>query len=64
MYPQQPQNPQQAYNHSNHRTQKYPTFDPIPMKYADLLPALLAKNLVQTRPPPPAPVVLPSWHRS
>ena len=27
-------------------------FDPIPMKYAELLPTLLRKNLVQTRPPP------------
>ncbi|GAU10494.1 hypothetical protein TSUD_421910 [Trifolium subterraneum] len=34
------------------------------MKYADLLPALLAKNFVQTRPPPPAPAVLPTWYRS
>ncbi|GAU10658.1 hypothetical protein TSUD_419880, partial [Trifolium subterraneum] len=66
-YPQQPQirpqTPQQPYNYPN-RTQRNPSFDPIPMKYADLLPALLAKNLVQTRPPPPAPAVLPTWYRS
>ncbi|WJX45728.1 hypothetical protein P8452_32589 [Trifolium repens] len=63
-YPQQnhPQNSQQPFNYPNR--QKYPTFDPIPMKYADLLPALLAKNLVQTRPHPPVPAVLPTWHRS
>ncbi|GAU51892.1 hypothetical protein TSUD_416770 [Trifolium subterraneum] len=66
-YPQQPQirpqTPQQPYNYPN-RTQRNPSFDPIPMKYTDLLPALLAKNLVQTRPPPPAPAVLPTWYRS
>ncbi|GAU39327.1 hypothetical protein TSUD_60780 [Trifolium subterraneum] len=66
-YPQQPQirpqTPQQPYNYPN-RTQRNPPFDPIPMKYADLLPALLAKNFVQTRPPSPAPAVLPTWYRS
>ncbi|GAU23956.1 hypothetical protein TSUD_183550 [Trifolium subterraneum] len=55
-YPQQPQirpqTSQQPYNYPN-RTQRNPPFDPIPMKYADLLPALLAKNFVQTSPPPP-----------
>ncbi|GAU51264.1 hypothetical protein TSUD_412510 [Trifolium subterraneum] len=66
-YPQQPQirpqTPQQPYNYPN-RTQRNPSFDPIPMKYADQLPALLAKNFVQTRPPPPVPAVLPTWYRS
>ncbi|GAU10540.1 hypothetical protein TSUD_419480 [Trifolium subterraneum] len=66
-YPQQPQirpqTPQQPYNYPN-RTQRNPSFDPIPMKYADLLPALLAKIFVHTRPPPPAPAVLPTWYRS
>ena len=33
------------------------------MKYADLLPALLAKNLVQVRTPPRTPDVLPPWFR-
>jgi len=37
--------------------------DPIPMKYVDLLPILLKKNLVQTRPPPQVPDVLPFWYR-
>ncbi|GAU47906.1 hypothetical protein TSUD_404660, partial [Trifolium subterraneum] len=46
------------------RAQRNPPFDPIPMKYADLLPALLAKDFVQTRPPPPVPAVLPTWYRS
>jgi len=35
-------------------------FDPIPMKYAELLPTLLRENLVQTRPPPPIPKKLPT----
>jgi hypothetical protein len=30
-------------------------FDLIPMKYAELLPMLLEKNLVQTKAPPPVP---------
>jgi hypothetical protein len=34
------------------------------MKYAELLPALLEKNLVQTRAPPRIPEILPSWYRS
>jgi hypothetical protein len=61
-YPQQnrSQNFQQPFN----RALRYPPFDPIPMKYADLLPALLAKNFVQTRPPPPVPAILPTWYRN
>ncbi|KAK2375367.1 hypothetical protein QL285_076259 [Trifolium repens] len=66
-YPQQPQirpsTPQQPFNQPN-RTQRTQSFDPIPMKYADLLPALLAKNLVQTKPPPPVPERLPAWYRT
>ncbi|KAL5181209.1 hypothetical protein HKD37_01G002170 [Glycine soja] len=63
-YPQKqqnrPQTPQQPY-HSQNRQKT--TFDPIPMKYADLLPALLAKNLVQVRTPPRTLDVLPPWFR-
>jgi len=33
------------------------------MKYANLLPILLKKNLAQTRPPPQVPDVLPIWYR-
>jgi hypothetical protein len=66
-YPQLPQirpsTPQQPFNQPN-RTQRTQSFDPIPMKYADLLPALLAKNLVQTKPPPPVPERLPAWYRT
>jgi len=35
--------------------QKIPRFDPIPMRYAELLPALIEKNLLQTRAPPLVP---------
>lgn len=38
-------------------------FDLIPVKYVDLLPILLKKRLVQTRPPPRVPNPLPSWYR-
>ena len=59
----QQQAPQQPFNQQN-CTQRNQSFDPIPMKYADLLPALLAKNLVQTKPPPPVPERLPAWYRT
>ncbi|KAK2369039.1 hypothetical protein QL285_082195 [Trifolium repens] len=55
--------PQQPFNQPN-RPQRTQSFDPIPMKYADLLPALLAKNLVQTKSPPPVPERLPAWYRT
>ncbi|KAK2371753.1 hypothetical protein QL285_072966 [Trifolium repens] len=55
--------PQQPFNQPN-RPQRTQSFDPIPMKYADLLPALLTKNLVQTKPPPPVPERLPAWYRT
>ncbi|KAK2352120.1 hypothetical protein QL285_096825 [Trifolium repens] len=51
------------FNNQNH-TQKAPQFDPIPMPYAELLPALIDKNLVRTRTPPPVPATLPRWYRS
>jgi hypothetical protein len=38
-------------------------FDPIPMTYAELLPILLMKNLVQTRKPPRVPNELPVWYQ-
>ena len=38
-------------------------FDPIPMKYAELLPTFLRENLVQTRPPPPIPKKLSAHWR-
>jgi len=37
--------------------------EPIPMKYADLLPVLLKKNLVQILAPPRVPNPLPPWYR-
>ncbi|KAK2437857.1 hypothetical protein QL285_022701 [Trifolium repens] len=55
--------PQQPFNQPNH-TQRTQSFDHIPMKYADLLPNLLAKNLVQTKPPLPVPERLPAWYRT
>jgi len=40
------------------------TVAPTPVKYADLLPQLLEKNLVQTKAPPPRPVRLLAWYRA
>ncbi|XP_039687022.1 uncharacterized protein [Medicago truncatula] len=37
--------------------------DPIPMKYADLFPKLLERNLVYTKAPPPMPAKLTSRYR-
>ncbi|CAJ2674231.1 unnamed protein product [Trifolium pratense] len=57
------QQPRQQFNDQN-RTPRTPQFDPIPMTYAELLPALIEKNLVQTRTPPPVPEKLPWWYRA
>ncbi|KAH1239909.1 hypothetical protein GmHk_08G024236 [Glycine max] len=63
-YPQKQQNrPQTLQQPCHSQNRQKTTFDPIPMKYADLLPALLAKNLVQVRTPPRTPDVLPPWFR-
>jgi hypothetical protein len=40
-----------------------PKFEPIPMLYADLLPILLKRNLIQTRTPPKIPAKLPWWYK-
>jgi hypothetical protein len=45
------------------QAQKTPQYDPIPIKYAVLLPQLLERNLVQTKAPPPVPARLPAWYR-
>jgi len=37
--------------------------DQIPVTYAELLPRLLRKNLVQTREPSSMPEKLPAWYR-
>ena len=52
----------QQYNSQN-RVQKTQHYDLIPMKYAKLLPSLLERNLVQTRPPSPIPKKLPARWR-
>ena len=39
-------------------------FDPIPMKYAELLPMLLERNWVQTKAPPGIPKKLPAQFRA
>ncbi|XP_050890261.1 uncharacterized protein LOC127095640 [Lathyrus oleraceus] len=43
--------------------QRRTNFDPIPMSYAELYPALITKNLVQPRPRPLVPEVLPWWYK-
>ncbi|KEH17458.1 hypothetical protein MTR_0014s0410 [Medicago truncatula] len=62
-YTQQPR--QQAPQQSNPQNQaRRASYDPIPIKYAELLPILLEKNLVQTRAPPRVPDKLPAGYRS
>jgi len=54
-YQQQPYQ-QQPYQQLPHRPQApRPPLEPIPMRYTDLLPTLLDKKLVQTRPASPVP---------
>jgi hypothetical protein len=62
-YQQQPyqQNPPQPYQQQQPRQRLQ--IDPIPITYAELLPGLLRKNLVQTRAPSPVPEKLPTWYR-
>jgi len=61
----QPQPQQQALKQLNPQKQAPRTkFDPIPMKYVELLPMLLERNWVQTKAPPPIPKKLPSWFRA
>ncbi|KAK2389917.1 hypothetical protein QL285_063474 [Trifolium repens] len=52
----------QPFNNQN-RAQKRFQFDSIPMSYAEWLPTLIEKNLVQTRGPPPVPEKLPWWYK-
>jgi hypothetical protein len=49
---------------SQNQAQRASQFDPIPVKYATLLPILLKQNLVQTRPPPRVRDPLPLWYRA
>ena len=56
----QSQAPQQLILQNQAR--KASQFDPIPIKYATLLPILLKKKLVQTRPLHRVPNPLPSWY--
>ena len=46
------------------QNQKREPFDSIPMSYAELLPMLIQKKLVQTRPPPAIPSPLPWYYKS
>jgi hypothetical protein len=77
--PQFQQRPQQPYHQQNQQqpwpqapphfsnqncSQRTPYFDLIPMTYAELLHALIDKNLVHTRAPPSVPGKLSWWHRS
>jgi DNA primase len=63
-YQQQPRQRAQQQSTQQNRVPRTPHFDSIPMTYAELLPALIEKNLIQTRAPPPVPEKLPWWHRA
>src|ERR1043165_9499513 len=60
---QQPRQQAQQFNNQN-RTPRVTQFDPIPMMYAELYPALIERNLIQTRSPPPIPENLPWWYKT
>ncbi|XP_050890295.1 uncharacterized protein LOC127095683 [Lathyrus oleraceus] len=53
---------QQRTNQQN-RAQRPTKFDPIPVTYTELFPALIQKNLVQIRTPPAAPKELLWWYK-
>jgi len=58
-----PQNQAPQQLNSQDQVRKASQCDPIPMKYADFLPVLLKKNLVQILAPPRVPNPLPPWYR-
>src|ERR1051325_8318856 len=60
---QQPRQQAQQFNNQN-RTPRVAQFDPIPMTYTELYPALIERNLVQTRSPPPVPEKIPWWYKA
>src|ERR1044072_2537863 len=60
---QQPRQQAQQFNNQNY-TPRVSQFDPIPMTYTELYPALIGRNLVQTRSPPPVPEKLPWWYKA
>ncbi|XP_058770183.1 uncharacterized protein LOC131643835 [Vicia villosa] len=62
LQPQQQTRP--PHNNQQNRAQRKTEFDPIPMTYTELLPALIKKNLVQTRVPPPVPENIPWWYKA
>ncbi|XP_039683827.1 uncharacterized protein [Medicago truncatula] len=55
---------QQQYQQKPRQQAPRTKFDPIPMKYAELFPDFLKRNLVQTKPPPPMPKKLPARFRA
>src|SRR3954466_13420803 len=59
---QQPRQQAQQFNNNQNRVQRAPQFDPIPMTYTELYPALIERCLVQTKAPPPVPEKLPWWY--
>src|ERR1051325_2376534 len=60
---QQPRQQAQQFNNQN-RAPRVTQFDPIPMTYTELYPALIERNLIQTRSPPPVPEKLPWWYKA
>jgi hypothetical protein len=58
----QPQS--QQYQQQPRKQSPRTKFDPIPMKYEELFPDLLMRNLVQTKPPPPMPKKLAARFRA
>ncbi|XP_050920329.1 uncharacterized protein LOC127137967 [Lathyrus oleraceus] len=59
----QPQQHQHQLQQRPPQQQRRTNFDPILMSYAELYPALIARNLVQPRPRAPVPEVLPWWYK-
>ncbi|XP_050896594.1 uncharacterized protein LOC127103370 [Lathyrus oleraceus] len=54
---------QQNQQHQQNRVQRPAQFNPIPMSYTKLFPALIQKNLVETRTSPTVPKELSWWYK-
>ena len=61
---QQPRQQAQQFNNNQNRAPRVLQFDPIPMSYTELYPALIERSLVQTKAPPPVPTKLPWWYKA
>lgn len=61
---QRPRQQAQQFNNNQNRAPRVLQFNPVPMTYTKLYPALIKRNLIQTRAPPPIPDKLHLWYKA